>query len=93
MSDAFTAPALGLRPGQLPFFRFPYGAKTVAEQTFVQRRGNTTFFWNMDSNDWRIRDPHKLFVDVLAELSARHLETVVFVAAPPQRETPAPWER
>jgi peptidoglycan-N-acetylglucosamine deacetylase len=71
--DASVSLALGLRPGQLAFFRFPYGAKTGPEQTFVQRRGNTTFFWNMDSNDWRIRDPHKLFVNVLAELDrAKH---------------------
>ncbi|HVZ87293.1 MAG TPA: polysaccharide deacetylase family protein [Polyangia bacterium] len=122
--DASVSLALGLKPGQVPFFRFPYGAKTSAEQTFVQKRGNTTFFWNMDSNDWRIRDPHQLFVNVLAELDrakhgiilfhdiheqtvivlphvlaelrARHLKTVVFVAAPPGTGTPSvtpPWER
>jgi peptidoglycan/xylan/chitin deacetylase (PgdA/CDA1 family) len=122
--DASVSLALGLKPGQLPFFRFPYGAKTSNEQSFVQRRGNTTFFWNMDSSDWKIRDPHKLFVNVLseldrakhgvilfhdiheqtvivlphvlAELRARHLRTVVFVAAVP-KAAPAsaapPWER
>jgi peptidoglycan/xylan/chitin deacetylase (PgdA/CDA1 family) len=118
--DASVSLALGLKPGELAFFRFPYGAKTGAEQSFVQRRGNTTFFWNMDSNDWKIRDPHLLFVNVLAELDrakhgiilfhdiheqtvivlphvlaelrARHLKTVVFVAAPTGR-TAAPWER
>ena len=61
------------RSAELPFFRFPYGAKTPAEQGFVEHRGNTTFFWNMDSQDWRIRDPHKLFLNVLAELDrAKH---------------------
>jgi peptidoglycan/xylan/chitin deacetylase (PgdA/CDA1 family) len=71
--DASLSLALGLKPGQLPFFRFPYGAKTTTEQTFVQRRGNSTFFWNMDSNDWQIRDPHKLFLNVLAEIDrAKH---------------------
>jgi peptidoglycan/xylan/chitin deacetylase (PgdA/CDA1 family) len=71
--DASVSLALGLLPGQLPFFRFPYGAKTPSEQGFVQRRGNTTFFWNMDSQDWRIRDPHRLFLNVLAELDrAKH---------------------
>lgn len=121
--DASVSLALGLRPGQLPFFRFPYGASTSGEQTFVQKRGNTTFFWNMDSSDWKIRDPHKLFVNVLselnrakhgiilfhdiheqtvivlphvlAELRARHLKTVVFVAAAAHTAAPptAPWER
>jgi peptidoglycan-N-acetylglucosamine deacetylase len=106
--EASVALALGLAPVDLAFFRFPYGAKTPAEQAFVSRRGNSSFFWNMDSEDWRIRDPHRLFVNVLqqidrvhgrgiilfhdiheqtvivlphvlAELSARHLKTVVFV--------------
>ena len=53
--DASVSAALGVRPGELPFFRFPYGAKTEGEQTFVQRHGNTTVFWNMDSQDWKIR--------------------------------------
>jgi peptidoglycan/xylan/chitin deacetylase (PgdA/CDA1 family) len=105
--EAAVTLALGLRPGSLPFFRFPYGAKTPAELAFVSGRGNSTFFWNMDSEDWRTRDPHKLFLHVLqqidragrgiilfhdiheqtvialphvlAELAARHIETVVFV--------------
>jgi peptidoglycan/xylan/chitin deacetylase (PgdA/CDA1 family) len=107
--DASVSLALGLHPGDLPFFRFPYGAKTPIEQGFVQHRGNTTFFWNMDSQDWKVRDPHRLFQNVLAEmdrarrgiilfhdiheqtvivlphvlaeLRARHMKTVVFVAA------------
>jgi peptidoglycan/xylan/chitin deacetylase (PgdA/CDA1 family) len=66
--EAAVTLALGLPPGHLPYFRFPYGAKTPAEQAFVSGRGNTTFFWNMDSEDWRIRDPHKLFVNVLAQI-------------------------
>jgi peptidoglycan/xylan/chitin deacetylase (PgdA/CDA1 family) len=122
--DAAVSLALGLKPGELPFFRFPYGAKTTLEQTFVQKRGNTTVFWNMDSQDWRIRDPHRLFLNVLAELDraqhgiilfhdiheqtvivlphvlaelrARHMKTVVFVAAPAKPGAPAAspaWER
>jgi peptidoglycan/xylan/chitin deacetylase (PgdA/CDA1 family) len=107
--DASVSLALGFKPGELPFFRFPYGAKTPLEQGFVSRRGNTTVFWNMDSQDWKIRDPHKLFLNVLseldrahhgiilfhdiheqtvivlphvlAELQARHMKTVVFIAA------------
>jgi peptidoglycan/xylan/chitin deacetylase (PgdA/CDA1 family) len=66
--DSAVASALGLKPGQLPFFRFPYGSKSAGELTFVRSRGNTTFFWNMDSLDWRLRDPHKLFQNLLAEL-------------------------
>jgi len=106
--EASVALALGVPTARLPFFRFPYGAKSTGEQAFVSGRGNTTFFWNMDSQDWKIRDPHRLFLNVLqqidqrgrgiilfhdiheqtvivlphvlAELRARHLQTVVFVA-------------
>jgi peptidoglycan/xylan/chitin deacetylase (PgdA/CDA1 family) len=122
--DAAVSLALGLKPGQLPFFRFPYGAKTASEQGFVARHGNTTVFWNMDSQDWKIRDPHRLFLNVLAELDraqhgiilfhdiheqtvivlphvlaelrARHMKTVVFVAAAAKPGAPAAgpaWER
>ena len=122
--DASVSAALGLKPGELPFFRFPYGAKTPLEQSFVERHGNTTVFWNMDSQDWKIRDPHKLFLNVLAELDrakhgiilfhdiheqtvivlphvlaelrARHMKTVVFVATAAKPGTPPPsppWER
>jgi peptidoglycan/xylan/chitin deacetylase (PgdA/CDA1 family) len=122
--DASVSAALGERPGELPFFRFPYGAKTASEQSFVQKHGNTTVFWNMDSEDWKIRDPHQLFLNVLseldrakqgiilfhdiheqtvivlphvlAELRARHMKTVVFVAAAAKAGTPPPsppWER
>ncbi len=98
---------------QLPcFLSLPYWRQRAApEQGFVQRHGNTTVFWNyMDSQDWKIRDPHRLFLNVLAELDpgaapgiilfhdiheqtvivlphvlaelrARHMKTVVFVAA------------
>jgi peptidoglycan/xylan/chitin deacetylase (PgdA/CDA1 family) len=117
--EASVALALGRPPGEVPFFRFPYGAKTPAELAFVEKRGNSTFFWNMDSEDWRTRDPHKLFLHVLeqidhsgrgiilfhdiheqtvivlphvlAELAARHVKTVVFVATGKPRlpiETP-----
>jgi len=70
--------ALGLSPEQLPFFRFPYGAKSGEEQAFVRKRGNTSFFWNMDSTDWQIRDPHKLFLHVLAELDRAHHGIILF---------------
>jgi peptidoglycan/xylan/chitin deacetylase (PgdA/CDA1 family) len=66
--DSAVALALGVRPGQLLFFRFPYGMRSAGELDFVRSRGDTTFFWNMDSLDWRLRDPHKLFQNILAEL-------------------------
>src|SRR5258708_156781 len=66
--DSAVASAVGLKPGKLPFFRFPYGSKSARELRFVRSRGDTTLFWNMDSLDWRLRDPHNLFLNLLAEL-------------------------
>jgi peptidoglycan/xylan/chitin deacetylase (PgdA/CDA1 family) len=74
--DASVTLALGRQPGQVPFFRFPYGAKTPAAQTFAERQGKTTFFWNMDSRDWQVREPHKLFLNVLAQLD-RHAHGII----------------
>lgn len=76
--EASVIAALGLRSGVLPFFRFPYGAKTLDEQGFVQKRGNATFFWNMDSQDWRIRDPHQLFLHVLGEVDRAQRGILLF---------------
>ena len=76
--EAAVSLALGLPPGHLPFFRFPYGAKTPAEQAFVSGRGNSTFFWNMDSDDWRTRDPHKLFLNVLQQIDRQGHGIILF---------------
>ena len=76
--EAAVTLALGLPPGHLPFFRFPYGAKTPAELAFVTRRGNSTFFWNMDSEDWRTRDPHKLFLHVLDQIDRAGRGIILF---------------
>jgi peptidoglycan/xylan/chitin deacetylase (PgdA/CDA1 family) len=76
--EASVALALGRRPGEVPFFRFPYGAKTPTELTFVERRGESTFFWNMDSDDWRTRDPHKLFLNVLAQIDRAGRGIILF---------------
>jgi len=76
--EAAVTLALGLPPGHLPFFRFPYGADTPAELAFVNRRGNSTFFWNMDSEDWRTRDPHKLFLHVLEQIDHEGRGIILF---------------
>ena len=75
---ASVALAVGSPLDRLAFFRFPYGAKTPTEQSFVAREGRTTFFWNMDSEDWRLRDPHALFRKILAELDREHHGIILF---------------
>jgi len=76
--EASVSLALGRPVTEVPFFRFPYGAKTPAEMLFVQKRGNTTFFWNMDSQDWKIRNPHQLFLNVLQQLDRARRGIILF---------------
>lgn len=42
-----------------PFFRFPYGNKTAALQQELNRNQVGNFFWNIDSNDWRMVNEDK----------------------------------
>ncbi len=51
------------------FFRFPYGARNKPLQKFVADLGMATFFWNMDSSDWKLRNPAQLFQNVKNELN------------------------
>lgn len=53
----------------VPFFRFPYGAYNTALQNHVRSKQMATFFWNMDTLDWKIRDPKALFENVMRELN------------------------
>lgn len=43
------------------FFRFPYGNRTKRLQKFVSERELATFFWNIDTLDWKLRDPAELY--------------------------------
>ncbi len=61
--------AVNLHSGtEIPFFRFPYGARSTALQELVKSKGLATFFWNMDSLDWKIRNPALLLDRVVGEL-------------------------
>lgn len=52
------------------FFRFPFGARTKALQSLVKEDGFATFFWNIDTLDWKYRNPSVLFPYAIKELNA-----------------------
>lgn len=54
---------------EVPFFRFPYGAQTFSLKQFVQAKGFAAFSWNLDPQDWKIKDPVALLRAVVAELN------------------------
>lgn len=59
--------ALGLPAS---FFRFPFGARTKALQSHAKAEGLTTFFWNIDTLDWKLRNPAVLLPYAIRELDA-----------------------
>jgi peptidoglycan/xylan/chitin deacetylase (PgdA/CDA1 family) len=42
------------------FYRFPYGAMTKAQRQAVKDAKLANFFWNMDTLDWKIKNPSEL---------------------------------
>lgn len=45
-----------------PFFRFPYGAKTSALQNYLKQSDVATFFWDVDTLDWKKTNPKELLI-------------------------------
>jgi len=62
----------------VPFFRFPYGARNRTLTDFVKSRGMASFFWNMDTLDWKIRNPKTLFENILSELNREKGGIILF---------------
>lgn len=44
-----------------PLFRFPYGSRNKKLQAWVKDQEMATFFWNIDTLDWKIKDPKELY--------------------------------
>lgn len=62
----------------IPFFRFPYGASTSALKRFLKEEQVTGFFWNIDSLDWKIKDPVQLFTRVVQKLKQEKRGIMLF---------------
>lgn len=43
-----------------PFFRFPYGAYNFSQLEYLGQHNAVSFFWNIDTYDWKIKDPVEL---------------------------------
>lgn len=73
--DAVMVAAGGI---ETPFFRFPYGSKNKAIQAFVQHIPMATFFWNLDSSDWKLRNPSVLLDNVKRVLDSQKGGIILF---------------
>lgn len=55
----------------VPFFRFPTGVSSEHLETIVKSKGMIPLSWNLNSLDWKTRDPRKLLDQVVRELEAQ----------------------
>jgi peptidoglycan/xylan/chitin deacetylase (PgdA/CDA1 family) len=63
---------------ETPFFRFPYGGRNKQLQEYVTGLGLASFFWNMDSADWKTRDPKQLLQRALGEVEREKGGIILF---------------
>jgi peptidoglycan/xylan/chitin deacetylase (PgdA/CDA1 family) len=54
-----------------PFFRFPYLSSTPRASSYLQSRNIGQFAVDIDSFDWRLRNPKRIVARVMSELSKR----------------------
>jgi peptidoglycan/xylan/chitin deacetylase (PgdA/CDA1 family) len=84
VEDAFKALFAVIGDKMSPFFRFPYGARTRALQERVKSEGIATFFWNIDTLDWKKRDPAILFDYALEQTVTAKRGIILFHDVQPQ---------
>ena len=68
--------ALGAQPA--PFFRFPYLADTRSMNGIMQSRHMGVFSIDVDSNDYRTKDPALVHQNILSELAERRKGIILF---------------
>jgi peptidoglycan/xylan/chitin deacetylase (PgdA/CDA1 family) len=90
ISKAFES-VLSILETSAPFFRFPYGAKTKNLAAFLKESDLAAFYWNMDSWDWKIKDPQKLFENCLREIEREQRGIMLFHDIHPQTIAVVPW--
>ena len=66
------------------FFRFPYGSRSSKLMEYVGSRRWTSFLWNVDTLDWKIRDPELLLKKVIADLAIAKRGVILFHDIQPQ---------
>ncbi len=67
-----------------PFFRFPYGSRTSRLQDYLREQNIATFFWNVDTLDWKIKDPLALFDYALEQVGKVDRGIILFHDIHPQ---------
>jgi peptidoglycan/xylan/chitin deacetylase (PgdA/CDA1 family) len=78
IESAFTAVETGAGHPIAPFFRYPYLSYTQASAAYLQSRNIAQFAIDIDSFDWRTRNPQSVIRQVEASLS-RHGRGIILL--------------
>lgn len=70
-----TSDALGFTD---PFFRFPYGARTHSLRNYLRQQRISDFFWDVDTLDWKYKDPDYLLQYALRQTTRKGRGIVLF---------------
>ncbi len=68
----------------VPFFRYPYGARSKRVTQFLQSENVPQFFWAIDTLDWKYSDPKYLFKYALKQIKTQGRGIVLFHDIQPQ---------
>ncbi|MEC9283912.1 MAG: polysaccharide deacetylase family protein [Bdellovibrionota bacterium] len=67
-----------------PFFRFPYGSKNSRLKNYVKNYPLADFYWSLDSEDWKIRNPEELYSSVVKKINQKQSGIILFHDIQPQ---------
>lgn len=67
-----------------PFFRFPYGAATSSLQNDLNANDIVEFFWNIDTLDWKKKNPSTLLSYAVSQIERQGSGIVLFHDIQPQ---------
>lgn len=73
-----SAVAAALEAPPAPFFRFPYLRPNSGAVDYLKSRGIASFMIDVDSRDFRTRDPEEVQKNVLTQLAGRHKGILLF---------------
>ncbi len=75
----------------LPFFRFPYGASTKQLREYLSHFSRVEFFWNVDTLDWKYKDPDVLYKYTLQQIDELQHGSVLMHDVQPQTIAALPY--
>ncbi|MCB0349710.1 MAG: polysaccharide deacetylase family protein [Bdellovibrionales bacterium] len=75
----------------IPFFFFFYGAHTKDLQAYLNHFNRFEFYWNIDTLDWKIKDPEELYIRALEKIERTQHGIILMHDIQPQTIATAPF--